>query len=50
MMSWNPNGDYPKVDTTSYIHPTAVVIGKVRIGKNVFVGPGAVIRADEPGR
>jgi carbonic anhydrase/acetyltransferase-like protein (isoleucine patch superfamily) len=25
-----------------------VVIGKVKIGKNVFIGPVAVIRADEP--
>jgi carbonic anhydrase/acetyltransferase-like protein (isoleucine patch superfamily) len=26
-----------------------VVIGKVKIRKNVFIAPGAVIRADEPG-
>ncbi|MDP2830732.1 MAG: carbonate dehydratase, partial [Candidatus Omnitrophota bacterium] len=32
-----------------YIDPTAVIIGKVKIGKNVFIAPGAVIRADEPG-
>jgi carbonic anhydrase/acetyltransferase-like protein (isoleucine patch superfamily) len=26
-----------------------VIVGKVKIGRDVFVGPGAVIRADEPG-
>lgn len=45
----NPQGDYPQVDESAYIDPTAVIVGKVNIGKNVFVGPTAVIRADEPG-
>lgn len=49
MISWNPNRDRPQIDNTAYIHPTAVLIGKVNIGKNIFVGPGAVIRADETG-
>ncbi|MBU3933319.1 MAG: carbonate dehydratase [Candidatus Omnitrophica bacterium] len=49
MIMWNPQGDYPQIDNTVYIDPTAVIIGKVSIGKNVFVGPGAVVRADEPG-
>jgi len=49
MLRWNPNGDYPQIDNTAYIHPTAVIIGKVSIGRNVFIGPTAVIRADEPG-
>lgn len=48
MLNWNPDGHYPKVDDTSYIHSTAVIIGNVKIGKKVFVGPGAVLRADEP--
>jgi len=47
MIRSNPNGEYPKVDKTAYIDPSAVIIGKVKIGKNVFVAPGAVIRADE---
>jgi carbonic anhydrase/acetyltransferase-like protein (isoleucine patch superfamily) len=47
MIRSNPNGDYPNIDKTSYIDPSAVIIGKVDIGRNVFVGPGAVIRADE---
>ncbi|MFH1519589.1 MAG: carbonate dehydratase [Candidatus Omnitrophota bacterium] len=45
----NPQGDYPQIDKSAYIDPTAVIVGKVNIGKNVFVGPTAVIRADEPG-
>jgi len=49
MINWNPSGDHPQIDNTAYIHPTAVIIGKVSIGRNVFVGPTAVIRADEPG-
>lgn len=49
MFRWNPQGDYPQVDKSAYIDPTAVIVGKVNIGKNVFVGPTAVIRADEPG-
>ena len=43
----NPNNEKPKVDSTSYIHPTAQIIGKVSIGPGVFIGPNAVIRADE---
>jgi len=45
----NPYGDSPSVDNSSFIDPTAVVIGAVTIGKNVLIAPGAVIRADEPG-
>ena len=48
MIRKNPNGDYPDIDDTAYIDPSSVIIGKVKIGKNVFVGPAAVIRADEP--
>ncbi|MFH1258897.1 MAG: DapH/DapD/GlmU-related protein [Elusimicrobiota bacterium] len=48
MINRNPQGDYPQIDNSAFIHPTAVIIGKVKIGKKVFVGPGAVIRADEP--
>jgi len=49
MIRRNPSGDYPKIDKTAYIDPTAMIIGKVSIGKNVFVAPSAVIRADEQG-
>jgi len=46
-MRANPNGDQPEVDPTAYIDPTAQVIGNVHIGARVYVGPNAVIRADE---
>jgi len=45
----NPAGDWPRIHPTAYVDSAAVVIGNVRIGLRVFVGPGAVIRADEPG-
>ena len=48
MIHTNHAGQAPKVDQTAYIHPSAVVIGNVQIGEKVFVGPNAVIRADEP--
>ncbi|MBL7072474.1 MAG: carbonate dehydratase [Candidatus Omnitrophica bacterium] len=48
MLKPNPHGDSPSVDNSSFVDPTAVVIGAVTIGKNVFIAPGAVIRADEP--
>jgi carbonic anhydrase/acetyltransferase-like protein (isoleucine patch superfamily) len=37
----------PEIDKTSYIHPSATIIGKVTIGKSCSVFPQAVIRADE---
>ncbi len=48
MLRWNPKGDYPQIHDSAYVDPTAVIIGTVKIGKDVFIGPGAVIRADEP--
>jgi carbonic anhydrase/acetyltransferase-like protein (isoleucine patch superfamily) len=49
MIHANHAGQTPIIDSTAYIHPSAVVIGNVQIGARVFVGPNAVIRADEPG-
>ena len=43
----NPTGDWPQIDPSSYIDKTAQVIGKVKIGYGVFIGPNSVIRADE---
>ena len=40
------NGIKPVIDSSSFIHPQANVTGNVVIGKNVYVGPGAVIRGD----
>ncbi|MHC1742469.1 MAG: carbonate dehydratase [Syntrophobacteraceae bacterium] len=48
MIQTNHAGDTPRIDASAYVHPTAVVIGNVQIGARVFVGPNAVIRADEP--
>lgn len=42
-------GDYPEIDPTALIDPSAQIIGNVKIGKNVFIAPLAVIRSDEPG-
>jgi carbonic anhydrase/acetyltransferase-like protein (isoleucine patch superfamily) len=45
----NTAGHYPEIAPTAYVHPTATVIGRVCIGDQAFVGPHAVIRADEAG-
>jgi len=36
----------PVVDESAYIHPSAVIIGNVKLGKNVSIWPGAVLRGD----
>ena len=45
----NLAGDYPQIDSTALIDPSAQIIGNVTIGKDVFVGPLTVIRADQRG-
>ena len=35
-----------KIDTTAYVHPTAVVLGDVTLGARVSVWPTAVLRGD----
>ncbi|NCA69076.1 MAG: carbonate dehydratase [Sphingobacteriia bacterium] len=47
MIRKNPSGDLPVIDESAYIDKTAIICGKVIIRENVFVGPYAVIRADE---
>ncbi|MFH1243061.1 MAG: hypothetical protein V1689_11965 [Pseudomonadota bacterium] len=44
----NPTGDRPEIDPTAFVDPSAQIIGNVRIGPKVYVGPNAVIRSDEP--
>lgn len=39
-------GMIPVVHPTSFVHPTAVLIGDVRIGPGCYIGPGASLRAD----
>jgi carbonic anhydrase len=43
----NPRGDWPAVDPTAFVDPSAQIMGKVVIGPRVYVGPLSVIRADE---
>ncbi len=45
----NTAGHFPEIAPTAYIHPTATVIGKVCIGDLAWIGPHAVLRADEAG-
>ena len=47
MIRRNPNGDIPVVHETAFVDPTAILCGKVIVEANVFIGPYAVIRADE---
>jgi len=45
-MIYEFNGYQPVIDESSFVHPQANVTGNVIIGKNVYVGPGAVLRGD----
>ncbi len=36
----------PVVDPEAFVHPDAVLIGDVRIGRQCFIGAGAVLRGD----
>jgi carbonic anhydrase/acetyltransferase-like protein (isoleucine patch superfamily) len=39
-------GMVPVVDPSAFVHPQANVTGDVWIGKDVYIGPGAVLRGD----
>ncbi len=43
----NPVGDWPTIDSTSFVDPSAQIMGNVHIGPGVYIGPQTVIRADE---
>lgn len=45
-MIYSFGGFRPVVHPTAFIHPQANVTGKVVIGRDVYIGPGAVIRGD----
>ena len=47
MIRKNPSGHLPVIAESAYVDSTAIICGKVIIKDNVFVGPYAVIRADE---
>ena len=40
------DGLTPVVPEESFVHPTAVLIGDVILGKGVYVGPNASLRGD----
>ena len=41
------DGWEPQIHSDAYVHPDAVLIGRVILGANSSVWPGAVIRADD---
>ena len=47
MIGRNTVGDTPHISNSTFVHPTAIVQGNVIIEENSFVGPMAIIRADE---
>lgn len=47
MIRKNPSGDLPVIAVSAFVDPTAILCGKVIVEDNVFIGPYAVIRADE---
>ena len=47
MIRRNPSGDLPVIAVSAFVDPTAILCGKVIVEENVFIGPYAVIRADE---
>lgn len=47
MIRKNPSGHLPQIATSAYVDQTAILCGKVIVHDNVFIGPYAVIRADE---
>jgi len=47
MIRKNPRGDMPQIHETAFVDPTAILCGRIVVQENVFIGPYAVIRADE---
>ena len=45
-MIYEFNGYKPVIDSSSFVHKEATIIGNVIIGKKVYIGPGASIRGD----
>lgn len=39
-------GRRPRVDPSAFVHPNATLTGDVKIGREVYIGPGAALRAD----
>ena len=47
MIRKNPSGHLPQIHESAYVDQTAILCGKITVHENVFIGPYAVIRADE---
>jgi carbonic anhydrase/acetyltransferase-like protein (isoleucine patch superfamily) len=47
MIGRNTVGDTPHISNSTFVHPSALVQGNVIIEENCFIGPMAIIRADE---
>ncbi|MFZ5643189.1 MAG: transferase [Bacillota bacterium] len=45
--TWSEEIKRPQVHPSAYIHHTAVLIGDVRVERNVIICPGVILRADE---
>ncbi len=45
-MIYEFKGFIPVIHESAFVHPQATVTGNVIIGKDVYIGPGAVIRGD----
>lgn len=43
---WSIDGVTPVVDPSTFVHPTAVLIGDVVVGPDGYIGPGASLRGD----
>src|SRR6185437_6962015 len=46
MPVYSLDGLVPVVDSTSFVHPTATLIGDVIVGPGCYIGPGAALRGD----
>ena len=47
LRTYAANGCVPVIDASAAVHPTAVLIGDVRIGPDCWIGPNATLRADQ---
>lgn len=47
MIRKNPRGDFPQIHPSAFVDPTAILCGLIIVEESVFIGPYAVIRADE---
>jgi phenylacetic acid degradation protein len=47
LRTYAANGRAPIIDASAAVHPTAVLIGEVRIGPDCWIGPNATLRADQ---